>query len=708
MKPVLSMSLLCSGRSETTEKCLQSLSEIRKKIDSEIVVVDTGCKEDVRDIVEKYADKVIEFKWCDDFAKARNAGLEECTGEWFFFIDDDEWFSDVTPIVDFFVSGEYKKYGCACYKVRNYTDHAGTRYEDTWAGRMAKLDSDTHFVSRIHEFLVPVRLPEKLIDAYANHYGYIFDSNTELYAHSKRNISLLHEMMEEEPGELRWPVQLAQEYKGINDYTSMIELCASELDKIKDQDNSNSNKHRACFYIGMVWAYDGRCQWKEVISLCRTYLNDRRNTDLCNARLNLYCAVACYNTKDYTKAAHYAIKYIELYRSWKGQPDYDIKFKSVDTLLTHDVFSDGLYNMSLKIDILSELKSKKVKNAYKYIKKLETKYPDEMILAISKQFVDYISESDYDNRFPDVAKFLFGKGNLRDACLLEMQSIEEGNPEGFDHLIDVFSSVDSKHPYITYIKIRKCDKDGTDKSKMEELYKDLFEKLVDIFDLNRRAWTIAEKYGLDIGKYFRSMPFYRWQQAVDNLFAEDSDDNKEKDKHRKRISDSADFVAKYLADEETRKEYFELKFREYWLNEETYEKPKDEKNGLKPEDREDSKSAEDDEKSDDIDKQRELTYREIQKDLLPYISANILLFEKVYQPDVINGEMEFVEPSCRLSIELLKVLSTMDKRKATENVSMLEKCIGIYEPMDGVVKKYIKLYAEERKKELSKGLEENK
>ena len=35
-----------------------------------------------------------EFKWCDDFAKARNAGLEKCTGEWFMYIDDDEWFGN--------------------------------------------------------------------------------------------------------------------------------------------------------------------------------------------------------------------------------------------------------------------------------------------------------------------------------------------------------------------------------------------------------------------------------------------------------------------------------------------------------------------------------------------------------------------------------------------------------------------------------------
>ena len=58
-------------------------------------------------IAREYADKVVHFTWYDDFAAARNAGLEQCQGKWFMFLDDDEYYDDVTPLIDFFHNPEY-------------------------------------------------------------------------------------------------------------------------------------------------------------------------------------------------------------------------------------------------------------------------------------------------------------------------------------------------------------------------------------------------------------------------------------------------------------------------------------------------------------------------------------------------------------------------------------------------------------------------
>lgn len=109
-KPVLSISLLASNRKATIRKCLDSLKPIMEQVESELIIVDTGCDEETHDILLEYTSHVILFEWCKDFSKARNAGLKEAKGEWFLFIDDDEWFSDVSEIVEFFHSGEYKNY----------------------------------------------------------------------------------------------------------------------------------------------------------------------------------------------------------------------------------------------------------------------------------------------------------------------------------------------------------------------------------------------------------------------------------------------------------------------------------------------------------------------------------------------------------------------------------------------------------------------
>ena len=85
MKPVLTISLLCSGRKNTTKKCLDSLKPIMEQVSSELIIVDTGCDEKTRELLSEYTDQVIPFTWCNDFAKARNVGLKAAKGEWFLY-----------------------------------------------------------------------------------------------------------------------------------------------------------------------------------------------------------------------------------------------------------------------------------------------------------------------------------------------------------------------------------------------------------------------------------------------------------------------------------------------------------------------------------------------------------------------------------------------------------------------------------------------
>ena len=102
----LTISLLVSDRMETLGKCLASLSPLLRELDSELIVVFTGKKEEALTLVQQYTSHIIPFVWCNDFSKARNAGLKEAKGEWFLYLDDDEWFEDTGEIIHFFQSGE--------------------------------------------------------------------------------------------------------------------------------------------------------------------------------------------------------------------------------------------------------------------------------------------------------------------------------------------------------------------------------------------------------------------------------------------------------------------------------------------------------------------------------------------------------------------------------------------------------------------------
>ena len=204
----LTISLLVSGRKETTERCLDSLSKLCTELDSELILVDTGCDDDLRQKLSGYTDHIIPFTWCDDFAAARNVGLKEAQGEWFLFLDDDEWFEDVTPVLDFFTSEESAEYDQAVYKVRNYSNYEGTSYSDDWVSRIIRLEEDTHFTGRIHEYLTPSRGKCKKLDAFVHHFGYVYTDEEKKDQHFERNVIPLKLMIREDPGFMKWRIQL--------------------------------------------------------------------------------------------------------------------------------------------------------------------------------------------------------------------------------------------------------------------------------------------------------------------------------------------------------------------------------------------------------------------------------------------------------------------------------------------------------------------
>lgn len=232
---VLSISLMVSNSIDTIRKCMESLKPILDNIDSELIVVDTGGTDGSIDIAREYATKVVEFEWCNDFAKARNAGLLEASGEWFMWLDDDEWFEDATEIIDFFKSGEYKKYGSATYLIRNYFDETGTRWRETSRPGMFRREPHVIFVRPIHEYVFGRMSPEKALNCYEHHYGYVTFGKNKAEEHGLRNRELLLQEIRKNPNDHHNIVQLVQEYMFANDYETAFNYAISGVRKLSHQ-----------------------------------------------------------------------------------------------------------------------------------------------------------------------------------------------------------------------------------------------------------------------------------------------------------------------------------------------------------------------------------------------------------------------------------------------------------------------------------------
>jgi tetratricopeptide (TPR) repeat protein len=82
----LSLCMIVRDNAGTIRAALES---IRPWVD-EMVVVDTGSKDDTPAIAERLGARVFHFPWCDDFSAARNESLRHARGEWVVWMDSDD------------------------------------------------------------------------------------------------------------------------------------------------------------------------------------------------------------------------------------------------------------------------------------------------------------------------------------------------------------------------------------------------------------------------------------------------------------------------------------------------------------------------------------------------------------------------------------------------------------------------------------------
>ena len=82
----LSLCMIVKNEEKVIGRCLDSISDI---VD-EIIIVDTGSTDKTKSIVSQYTDKIYDFEWVNDFAKARNYSFSKATKEYVFWLDADD------------------------------------------------------------------------------------------------------------------------------------------------------------------------------------------------------------------------------------------------------------------------------------------------------------------------------------------------------------------------------------------------------------------------------------------------------------------------------------------------------------------------------------------------------------------------------------------------------------------------------------------
>ena len=130
-KPFFSIGIIFKNEIRCLERCLKSLQPLRDAVPCEVVMADTGSDDGSRDVAERYADVLFDFPWIDDFAAARNAVMDRCSGQWYISVDADEWLVEGVKELKEFSQTKRLPQDFAGYHIRNF-QAVGELVEDNY------------------------------------------------------------------------------------------------------------------------------------------------------------------------------------------------------------------------------------------------------------------------------------------------------------------------------------------------------------------------------------------------------------------------------------------------------------------------------------------------------------------------------------------------------------------------------------------------
>lgn len=221
-KDLIKLSLIMIVKDE--ESCINRCLDSVKNIVDEMIIVDTGSTDKTLEICHSYNAQVFSFKWNNNFAEARNFGLDRATGDWLLWLDADEEAvfkaDNGAKLTD---NIAFDNYDVLSVPLVNFYGNKATPDQIVKIAqpRLFRNHMDFRFENKIHEWLNISSAFEHnrvgFLDMQIYHYGYM-DSCVENKCKYKRNVELLLRELEENRDNAWTHYYLATEYYRVKDY----------------------------------------------------------------------------------------------------------------------------------------------------------------------------------------------------------------------------------------------------------------------------------------------------------------------------------------------------------------------------------------------------------------------------------------------------------------------------------------------------------
>lgn len=234
-RPTIGVAIIAKNESECIRKCLESI-----KMADEIVVVDTGSEDNTMEIAREYTERVYDdFKWCDNFAAARNHVRAKLKTDWILSVDCDEYLWDFSKVEEAVKLAEEAKalaVDVTLVAEDNGQEHFFPRLFKNWPQVWWEGAVHNH-LSVIGERLGNVRIT----------FGY----SPAHFKDPDRAFRILSKEVESRPDAVRETFYLGREYW----YRRQFDKCVIELGKYVQKSRYLAEKADAFLIMG-------RCYWQ--------------------------------------------------------------------------------------------------------------------------------------------------------------------------------------------------------------------------------------------------------------------------------------------------------------------------------------------------------------------------------------------------------------------------------------------------------------
>ena len=308
------VAVTCVVLTYNEERCIKRCLEHIIEVFDEIIIIDTGSSDCTKKIISEFKNqkiKLFEVKWCNNFSKVRNFGIDQASSDWIVFIDADEVFeaSDkdkLYEILSLFDNVMQKKDISLSFEI--HEKNSSFIFDDI--PRIIYKNGNCKYYGNVHEEIRSDKKKNLLIKTNVKliHDGYSKDVISQKDKRT-RNVLLLNKCIEEEPDNLRWYYYYSRDGIGVVNDNEIIQFVKSTLDKYEEKFKLKILEKNTEYYFKLIMIYmdllikvGKTCEVDEIINKYNLEKNEKMN-DIKGDLIPLYRNTLFVNnsTNDYIK-----------------------------------------------------------------------------------------------------------------------------------------------------------------------------------------------------------------------------------------------------------------------------------------------------------------------------------------------------------------------------------------------------------------------